>query len=928
MSNTNTEIVTTAYEKLQKALIQADTVLPGLEEAIETGDLQNYAKASDLEEKANESDFLIQKEYLEELVKSSVNSTCDVGDNIVLNTPTENGVKLDRFIKNSIVNLELTNSNSNKWFNANVTDITLDNNIVEFNYSGTWARNIVKITLPDELIDKAITFSFKANYTITSGSCTYVILGTTDYENVTNEFAACNENINSFATYYKDKSASATFICKTNTLLISIFPTGDSTGDGNVSIYNITINEGAEALKYVPYEGYNVYSFKPLLSISDVKYIYETNHRYIFKATEFEKDKNYCLYIPQEFTNLRITLNTNKTANVAQTIKSWGAFDGGIIKFTTSASGTYYLDIWSNTSDSEEITFDYVYLADEYDSCLVKHDSKNVELKSYLNNTVILNDYEANMKVSYWRKGFGLTFESLNYNVTSPEMYGAIGNGTSDDTEAIQKAIDNGNLIILSQKYFVSKTGTKSIAVKSSTIPISIVAPSNKIIVNLGEIYSDTIFNVFFATGDNIKFLGGEFHLGNLSTAGTYQMGAIALDHCTNVSVENVYSNNAVVTAFSSKYINTKNCISEREYDNNMNCAIGYHCCSYSRMDNNTVLGAHNDGDLLLFGNCFGNIIDGNNLFAKSDYYVNTGAQGICVDTACFKTKVINNYVTGYYNPIDVKTWANGNIISNNTLFANKQGVTIRRGEGNKYNNTDMIINNLIDLGGGNGSGSVVLGSEGLGDYTTCGVFLEGVSNVLVSGNSIYSTVDTDKAIGIMLNEIIDNGTIKIENNTFNNAYIEYQNSSNPVKYMKGIYIAVVNSSLKDISLVISKNNFKLDNEANTDIQIFNIKNIKDVRIKDNSFYGGESISSIKNCTRVFISGNEGTINNNLAALDTVTLLAFTNNTLYNVKTGLTNILDLTDVTTSVSNANTFISVDNALTGSGCAHNNDLIVTQ
>ena len=53
MSNTNTEIVTTAYEKLQGALTQANTVLPPLQEAVEKGNLDNYATVSQLEEKAS-----------------------------------------------------------------------------------------------------------------------------------------------------------------------------------------------------------------------------------------------------------------------------------------------------------------------------------------------------------------------------------------------------------------------------------------------------------------------------------------------------------------------------------------------------------------------------------------------------------------------------------------------------------------------------------------------------------------------------------------------------------------------------------------------------------------------------------------------------------------------------------------------------------
>ena len=50
MSNTNTEVLTTAYEKLQGAITQSNTVLPKLEEAVEKGNLDNYATVSQLED--------------------------------------------------------------------------------------------------------------------------------------------------------------------------------------------------------------------------------------------------------------------------------------------------------------------------------------------------------------------------------------------------------------------------------------------------------------------------------------------------------------------------------------------------------------------------------------------------------------------------------------------------------------------------------------------------------------------------------------------------------------------------------------------------------------------------------------------------------------------------------------------------------------
>ncbi len=61
MSNTNTEVLTTAYEKLQGAITQANTVLPELEEAVEKGNLDNYATVSQLEDIAKDTDIKISE---------------------------------------------------------------------------------------------------------------------------------------------------------------------------------------------------------------------------------------------------------------------------------------------------------------------------------------------------------------------------------------------------------------------------------------------------------------------------------------------------------------------------------------------------------------------------------------------------------------------------------------------------------------------------------------------------------------------------------------------------------------------------------------------------------------------------------------------------------------------------------------------------
>lgn len=873
------------------------------------------------------SQLIAQENKLSELINSSVNYDTKSGVMVELDNSTKTGAKVISYIKNSIKSLELANSYSHNWFNNNVTGISLVNNKVSFNYSGTWSKNIIKITLPDEIIGKNVTFSFKANYSISTGSTTHVILGTTDYETVNNDFASCVSNENSFATYYNAHSGNATFIAKTNTLLISICPTGEATGAGTVELFDISVNEGVNALNYVPYEGYNIYSLNPILGIGEVIHKYENNHRYIFKGIEYNKGKEYCLFIPQSFKNLRVTLNSTETENVAKTIKNWGKFSAGFIYFTPPSTGKYYLDIWSNSADSEEITFTQVYLSVEYDERFVNYKSNNiVDLKSYDGKTVVVNKYNAPMTIQYFKKGLTLISDSSTFNIVTPEMFGAVGNGVIDDTKAINECFKNGNIIIMKNKYLVSKTEDVNIALKNQTIPISIRVPSNRKIFITGEIICNDKCNVFYVNGDNVEINGGTFVHGEISTAGNYQMGSIALNECTNINVQNVTSNNAIVTAFLCKYISTNNCISERTGSNTMNSAIGYHATQQSEMKNNTVLGCHNDGDLICFGNCIHVTIDGNKLFSASDYWTDTGSQGICLDTASFKCKVINNYAKGYYNPIDVKTWANGNIISNNVLYANKQGITIRRGEMNNLNNTDIISNNLIDLGNGNGSTSPVIGSESVGDYKTCGIYLEGVSNVLVTNNVIYSTINTDKAIFIMVNEVNENNSIKIVGNTFNNSYIEYQDNGRPVLYTKGVYIMANNSAIKNAELIIKNNLFKIDTINNEDIQILNLRYIKNVIISDNEIFGNKNISNISNCTNVYMSNNTGEVNNCLANISNTNVLMLTGNTIQNKNTTIEHLLTLTSVTKSVSNNNTIVTVNETLLDTGCANKNDLIV--
>ena len=89
MSNTNTEVLTTAYENLQGALTQANTVLPPLQEAIKKGNLDNYATNSSLEDKANKVDLDTANARIDAFTSLSEGST--TGDAELIDGRSVNG---------------------------------------------------------------------------------------------------------------------------------------------------------------------------------------------------------------------------------------------------------------------------------------------------------------------------------------------------------------------------------------------------------------------------------------------------------------------------------------------------------------------------------------------------------------------------------------------------------------------------------------------------------------------------------------------------------------------------------------------------------------------------------------------------------------------------------------------------------------------
>lgn len=101
-------------------------------------------------------------------------------------------------------------------------------------------------------------------------------------------------------------------------------------------------------------------------------------------------------------TNLRITLNSNRTETVALTIHPWGRWNGVFVDFTPVATGEYYLDIWSNEADSPILNLQYIYLTDNYSVTNIRDDDyyNNLYIKT-VRGSVLVNDCNTVMTVEY-----------------------------------------------------------------------------------------------------------------------------------------------------------------------------------------------------------------------------------------------------------------------------------------------------------------------------------------------------------------------------------------------------------------------------------------------------------------------------------------------------------------------------------------------
>lgn len=399
-----------------------------------------------------------------------------------------------------------------------------------------------------------------------------------------------------------------------------------------------------------------------------------------------------------------------------------------------------------------------------------------VELQSYVNNYFSTLDVqeEINNKLDeMFSSGQLDKLLMLFIPYGTPEMYGAKGDGVTDDTNAFVEVLKHHDNILCTKTYLLSETGSVSLGGYGSA-KYCVDLTGKKI--NGGTfICNDAacFFSVNNSTVDGCTFIHNNVkqHYATSSCVGG--------NGAKNVQVLNVKTNVPILQLFNGSNCIVKNNIYNRTSATLPGSIIGFYNSKSCLCDGNTLTGGCGDGDCGAFGvSSFCKFIN-NNLNAFNDTYKTSGLQGIYIDSSSDYCNVINNTVINYYYGIDVKTNEIGVLVAENTCEC-KIGIAVRRGEVGGSNYLCNIINNIIRTG--NNSDLTIIANVNGKSVTNVGIYLESSEYVKINNNTFIPMGNKISAYIYELNSI--------GNNFIENCVFERYNKLSNV-YLSGFCIII-----------------------------------------------------------------------------------------------------------------------------------------
>lgn len=498
-------------------------------------------------------------------------------------------------------------------------------------------------------------------------------------------------------------------------------------------------------------------------------------------------------------------------------------------------------------------------------------------------------------------------------NFTTPESFGAYGDGIHDDTDAVQQAINTGNAL-LTKSYLITSQYTYTIVGKQATINYCLNVPDGTAILVTGEIISNNC--VIFKMGNDCKLIGGKYTFNTINNSIIlYGKEIVLCDQVKNVILKDIISNDAILCAVASNNITVTDCTFIKNNNSVTNAIIGMHVVTNGKIDKISCYGYGGDGTILAFTS---NNITITNCYLVADSYpqdIDLGAQGICVDTACEDIIVSQNKGSSFYHFIDIKSGAKNIIICNNTSIKNKCGITVRLGEqtgGELNTNNNITVNdNIIDMGW-NKETSPIPGSANIYSQTltACGIYLTNGNNINVLNNLIFTSIDVT-GIGIFAWKMTGNVCIQA-----NKIHVKNDISNS---FLSGVFIAINNEVSYNAYLL---GNIFLTYDLNEEIIVpFFLKNLYEIEFKNNIIISGKLPPHIENVNMVIMDSNtiKENVNYYLTNLQNVILLS--------------NLIESNDAFMFTNlNLESGVSESNILkgginfSGTGCKTNNDVII--